>query len=196
MGTEPNAANVIFGSAPIYIAPKATAPPSLTAQPTQSSWLTAGFSLVGYTNDGVEHVYTPTYKDVTVDEEMAAINQILTAEKLEIKVKLAESSLENMSKAINASIFTNPGTGIKTLTFGSLAQSSIPEYVVAFQGPGVGGSANRVVIAWRAKVTSAVSQKYQRTSEVLLDTTFTCLADPTQAAGVRLCKIVDYGAGS
>lgn len=193
---EPNAANVIFGSAAFYIAPKATAPPSLTAAPTQSSWLAAAFALVGYTDDGVEMDYTPTYKDINVDEEMAPINQILTAEKLEFKIKMSESTLENMARAINASILTNPGSGIKTLTFGSLAQSSIPEYVVAFQGPGIGGSSNRVVLAWRAKVTSTVAQKYQRTSQVLLDTTFTCLADPTQVAGARLCKVVDYGAGS
>jgi len=190
--TPRTAANIIAGSGILRVAPSGTALPSLATLPT--TW--TGFVDVGYTVDGVTMLYTPTFKDLNVDEEMSPIQQLLTAEKFEIKIKMAESAMDNLAIAIAASTFTNPGTGIKTLDFGSLPSASIPEKILAFQGVSFGGTTDRVVIAYRAKCTSAVAIHAQRADYVTYDVTFSCLADGTKAIGKRLGQIIDYAAGS
>ena len=48
-----DSANVIVGYGYLYVAPYGTALPSLTIQPTNSTWTAAGFTEAGFTDDGV-----------------------------------------------------------------------------------------------------------------------------------------------
>jgi hypothetical protein len=191
-----NVANVIVGSGILYVAPFATAPPSLASLPTEAAWLAAGWKEPGYTDTGVEFDYTPGYKDIRVDEESSPVKRLLDTEALNITAGLAEATIENLNRSITASVFTNPGTGIKTLTVGSLADASIVDIAIAFQGPAPGGATARVIIGWKARVTSSVKLKVQRTDKIVYAVTWSMTADSTQAAGVRLAKVVDYNAGS
>jgi hypothetical protein len=193
--------NVIAGAGQLYLAPKGTALPTLATMPTDSTWQTAGFVPSGYTDDGVQFVYTPQFKDLTVDEEMAPVDSILIGEKMEINLKMAEVTLNNFQRACaGASLVL--GAGISTLYLGSPAQSSVQEFVLGFMGPAPGtevGAANtgRVAVVWRVKATAAVTEHYQRKDKRVYNVKFTALADSSQSAGQKLAKFIDYNqAGS
>jgi hypothetical protein len=196
-----DAANVIVGSGQAYIAPKGTALPTLTTQPTESTWTSAGFIPFGYTDDGVMITYTPTYKDIDVDEEMAPIDKRLIAEKLEVTVKLAEATLLNLLTAIPGGTLTE-GATTSTLTVGSPSDPDQGEFVLAFQGPAPGLEANagtmgRVFVIYRVKNSSAVSHHAQRKDKVIYSVKFDALAQSANAAGNRLMEVIDYNpAGS
>jgi hypothetical protein len=187
-----DSANVIAGSGQMYLAPAGTAVPTLTSLPI--TW--TGFTSPGYTDDGVEFIYSPTFKDINVDEEMAPVKKLLTAEKLEINIKMAETTLLNLQKAIAGSSLTE-GAGVSTLYLGSAA--ALQEWVLGFVGPAPvgGGNSTRVILCWRVMPIAAVTFKYQRKDKVVYAVKFEALADSTQAAGQRLAKIIDYNsAGS
>lgn len=190
------ATNVIAGPAILYIAPTGTALPTLTTLPSAAAWASASFTQPGYTDKGVEFVYTPTFKNIDVDEEMSPVNQLLTAEKAEIKVALAEATLNNLQITIPGSTITTSG-GVSTLTFGSPAQTAVTEYILAFQGPSpVGNSDTAVLILYRVKNVAAVTAHYQRADKVVFAVTFNALADSTKAAGARIGKMIYYPAHS
>jgi len=196
-----DAANVIVGSGQAYIAPKGTALPSLTTQPNEATWVAAGFTPFGYTEDGVMITYTPTYKDIEVDEEMAAIDKRLIAEKADVAIKLAEATLLNLLTAIPGGTLTE-GATVSTLTVGSPANPDQGEFVVAFQGPAPGLEANagtmgRVVTFYRVKNTAAVTHHAQRKDKVVYAVKFDAMANSANAAGNRLFQVIDYNpAGS
>lgn len=196
-----DAANVIVGSGQAYIAPKGTALPALTTQPTPSTWTSAGFTPFGYTDDGIQMTYTPTYKDIEVDEEMAAIDKRLIGEKGEFAAKLAEATLLNLQTAIPGSTLTE-GASTSTLTVGSPANPEQGEFIVAFQGPAPGLEVNastsgRVIVVYRVKNTAAVTHHAQRKDKVIYAVKFEALADSTRAAGDRLFRVIDFNpAGS
>lgn len=191
-----NAQNVIAGSAILYIAPTGTALPTLTTLPSAAAWASASFTQPGYTDKGVEFIYTPTFKNIDVDEEMSPVNQLLTAEKAEIKVALAEATLANLAISIPGSAITTAG-GISTLKFGSPAQTAVTEYILAFQGPSPAGNADTcVLILYRVKNIAAVTVHYQRADKVVYQVTFNALADSTKAAGQRVGRVDYYPAHS
>lgn len=191
-----DSANVIAGSGTLYMAPAGTSLPTITSLPI--TW--TGFDQPGYTDDGVDFTYTPTIKDIDVDEEMSPVQKILTAEKLVIGVTMAETTLINLAKAIAGSTLTDHSGSISTIKIGSA--SSLSEWILGFQGPAPGLEANantsgRVIIVYRVKATAAVSFKYQRKDKVVYKVQFEALADSSKPAGERLCLIQDFNpAGS
>lgn len=196
MGT---ATNVIKGSGSLYLALTSDAGavtflnsiPGLTVAPVEADWTGAGFVGAGYTDSGVNFSHAGTWKDITVDEEFDPVDQLLTAQKTEVQVKLAEGTIENLAKAIAGSTLT--GTTTKVLRFGSPTQGQILEFLIGFQGPNPAGDADRVLGFFRAKNTASASHNYQRTDKVILDVIFSCLADSTQAAGEKTGFCVDFG---
>ncbi len=183
--------NVIAGSGALYIAPKGTAAPVLTSLPITwgASWVPSG-----YTDDGVDFTYTPTFKDILVDEELGPVNTLLTAEKLEISLKMAETTLLNLQKAIAGSSLVQDTT-TSTLYIGSA--TSPTEWTLGFQGPAPGTGATRAIIVHRVLAKAAVSFKYQRKDKVIYAVKFESLVDSTQPAGQRLGFMKDFNpAGS
>jgi len=182
--------NVIAGFGTMYLAPSGTSEPSVASYPV--SW--TSFTSPGYTDDGVEFVYTPTFKDITVDEEMAVVQKLLIGEKLEINVKLAETTLVNLLKAIAGASLVEVGDGTSKLYLGSPAQSSVQTWVLGFDGPAplANGKQNRIILVHKVIATAAVTFKYQRKDKIIYNVKFEALADSTQPAGQRLAKIVDF----
>lgn len=189
---EPNSANVIAGFGKIKIAPLGTALPDLTVG-YPITW-PAGWLDWGYTDDGVEFAYAPTVKDISVDEELAPVNKLLTAEKCTVVAKLAEATLSNMGYGISASSLvvtapTDTVQGTKVLTFGS---GTLKKFMLGFEGPAPDTSLKRVIIITEAISTGQVQTKYQRADKTIIPVTFEALADSSLPAGSRLCKIVDF----
>lgn len=190
-----DSANVIVGYGFLYNAPKGTALPVLTALPTPSTWSSAGFTESGFTDDGVQIMYTPTFKNIEVDESMSPVDIRLIGEKLEINVKLVEATLLNLQTAIAGSTLTE-GAGVSTLTLGNPSNPSAGEIVLAFQGPAPtsvpSSPTARVFVVYRAKATAAITYHAQRKDKVVFNVKWETLADSTQAAGAQLCAIKDY----
>jgi hypothetical protein len=164
--------------------------------PTEAEWLNAGFDGIGYTDDGVEFDHANTFKEITVDEELDSVDQLLTGQKTEVKLKMAQASLQNLGRCIAGSTFI--ATGDKNiLRFGSPTPDQIKEFVIGFQGPAPSGDANRVIGIWRTKNLAAVAHKYQRTDKVMFEVNFTGLADSSMPKGQRIGFMVDFAqAGS
>lgn len=196
-----DSANVIVGYGFLYTAPGGTALPTLTTQPTSSTWTSAGFTEVGYTDDGVTVTYTPTFKNIEVDESMSPVQIVLIGEKLEISVKLAEATLLNLVQSIAGSTLTETAT-TSTLTIGNPANPNQGEIVLGFQGPAPTSQAGtntlgRVMIVYRAKATAAVSYHAQRKDKVIYNVKWEAMAKSSLAAGGQLAEIIDYNpAGS
>jgi hypothetical protein len=194
-------ANVIAGSGALYLAPSGTALPTLVTMPTDSTWTAAGFVGSGYTDDGVQIVYTPQVKDITVDEEMSPVQILLIGEKLEVSVAFAEVTLNNLLRAIAGSSLVE-GSGISTLYLGSPLQANVQQYVAGFMGPAPGleasaGVTGRVMAIYRLVATAAITQHWQRKDKLVFKAKFTALANSTQTSGQKLGFITDYNqAGS
>jgi hypothetical protein len=174
-------ANITVGASNLYIAPAGTALPNLTGA---ASDFGGAFTEVGFTQDGIEYDYTPTWKDIMVDELMGPAKKILTAHKLIVSAKLAESTLENLKAAIPGSTLT--GT---TLTIGSVTEA--PEFVLGWRGPSVNGGTRSALLS-RVVSIGAVKAHYQRKDMVIYQTQFEALSDPTQAAAADLATVKDF----
>src|ERR1043166_8888319 len=89
MGTV---ANITNGPSNIFVAAYTGTFPAFTGSPTDFTG--AGFVVPGFTQDGIEWDYTPTWKDLMVDEKLAPAKKIITAHKLIVSAKLAETTLQ------------------------------------------------------------------------------------------------------
>lgn len=193
-----DATNVISGSGALYVAPFGTLLPSLLTIPAEADWITAGFEPTGYTDDGVEFISTPQFKDIDVDEEMSPIDKLLIGEKLEVQVKLAETTIQNLAMAMAGGTL-EIGAGTSTLYLGSINPQNIKQWTLGFTGPAplANGNQTRVIIVQKVMATAAVTFKYQRKDKMIYAVKFDALADSTQPAGQRLFRAIDYNsAGS
>jgi hypothetical protein len=191
-----DATNVIAGPGLLYVAPLGSTLPTLDVASGEYPvvW-PAAWKNVGYTDAGIDMVYTPSVKDLNVDEEIAAVGKILTGEKAVLSAALAEATLENLNRAISASLFVDDSVAnfTKILKVGS----GVLNYVmVGVQGPAPGTNLTRVIIFFKAIAQSAVSMKIQRKDKVLIPVSFDGLADSARTAGDRLFRFYDLTAGA
>lgn len=186
--------NIIVGPARILIAPIGTAVPATPTSTTAITW-NAAFKEVGYTQKGVDLTYTPTVKDITVDEEMAAVKRVLTSEKLTISAALSEATLKNLNYAISASTLTTTPPGVSQVGVDEvhIGSGSMVEWIVGLEGLSPEGFP-RIFVGYRGQCAAAVKLAFQRTTETTIPFEVEFLADSTQAVGSRLCKIIDITA--
>jgi hypothetical protein len=181
MPVQPDVTQILSGPGLIYIAPLGSTLPTLTYPLV---W-PAGWFTVGYTDAGVDVIYTPTIKEIYVDEEAAVVGDILEKEKFVVQAHLAEISLTNMSAAIAASTYV-PAT--PQITFGSQALQYIMLGVV---GPAPDTYNNRVILCQKAITTVAVSMKITRKDKQVLPVSW----DARKLSGQVLGSITDIGTG-
>ena len=128
-----NAKNIIVGAAPVYISVKDSTDPtytenlldggtiSLTARTAAATTLNAAASVrnVGFTNNGLQITYNPTYEDVTVDQLLDAAKLFKSAMQVMIMTEMTEGTLQN--------VLTVFGQGTSTLTkSGSASTDNYP----------------------------------------------------------------------
>jgi stage V sporulation protein SpoVS len=190
------AGNVIAGSGLLRIAPIGTALPSIDGTVYPPVW-PAAWVQTGYTDQGIDLSYEPTFKDITVDEELGPIKMKLTAEKAFFSCVMAEATLENINKAIAGSgLVINTATTTHTKTLGVGSAATDIEMMVGFEGLAPSSALDRVIICTRAKATAKIAMKMQRTDKTVVALEFMCLADSTLPAGSRLFRIIDFGNAS
>lgn len=203
--TQFDPGNIITGSAMLYQAPVGTAiptmPPLAGALPvptppvfTGGVLTTPGWTPLGYTDAGIKLAYNPTYKDVTVDEEMSPIDDLMTAEQLVISCALAEVTLQNLARVIStatAPVATPAGAAAAgVLTFQHGGQQNTNKYAYLLIGNGPQGFP-RMVNVYRAVATSKPDLTYKRGEKIMIPVEFTSLANATSPVGNRLYQIVD-----
>lgn len=182
-------ADITIGSSAIYLAPAGTGLPTLTHLPID--WTSPMYTSPGYTKGGVELTYTPTFLDINVDEEMASVRKVITAEKLVLKAQLSQATINNLNFAIaGGTVVTD--TERTTLYLGSPLQSALKSWVLGIEAPAPGLDKTRVILVYNVMAIGAVAIKPTKTAEQLWDVEFEALADGTKANGKRLAEINDY----
>ena len=196
--SEPTATQLIAGPATLYIAPVGTTPPSTTSPVVWPPVWPAAWTKVGYTEKGVDLIYTPTFKGFTPDEEASEVYDILEKQKAEISTILMEATFENYKNMLATAVITDSGPGgpgaVRQIAIGGL---SINYIAVGFQGPapvsdGMSSPASfptgRVVIVPKALMTSAVSINMSRQDIQK----FTCKWDARKIANQDLYDLYEF----
>lgn len=181
MPAQPDVTQILVGPGLIMIAPLGSTLPTLTYPLV---W-PAGWFAVGYTDAGVDVIYTPTIKEIYVDEEAAVVADVLEKEKFVIQAHLAEVTLTNLNAAIAASTYV-PAT--PQVTFGSQPLQYI---MVGVVGPAPDTYNNRVILCQKAITTVAVSMKITRKDKQVLPVSW----DARKISGQVLGSITDIGSG-
>jgi hypothetical protein len=180
MGAQPDQSQIVAGPGLIMIAPLGTTLPTLTLPLVWPS----GWFAVGYTDAGIDAIYTPTIKELYVDEVPAPVGDILEKEKFVLQAHLAEANLLNLQVAISASVYS---TSPIQITGGAEPLSYV---MVGVSAPAPNGS-TRVILLQKAITTVAVSMKITRKDKVVYPVSW----DARQISGTYLFQITDLGTG-
>lgn len=165
--SEPTATQIIAGPSKLFVAPVGTTPPSTTSPATFPPTWPAGWQAVGYTEKGVDLVFTPSIKAFTPDEEAFPVYDIFEGAKADISTILWEATIENYNTAISAAVFSDDGH-VRKLATGGL----VLRYVaIGFQGPApvsdsmsspASSPDGRVIVMPKAIVTGAINLAMSR----------------------------------
>lgn len=119
-----NARNILVGAAPVYISVKDSTDPTYTEnmldqgtialQPRTSARTTldgaSTFRNVGFTNNGLQITYNPTYDSVTVDQLLDTAKLFKSAMEVMIATEMSEGTLENVLVVFGQGSSTKSGT--------------------------------------------------------------------------------------
>jgi len=178
MGTV---ANITTGPSNLFIAAAGTPLPTLTGNAADFS----AFTPSGFTQDGVEWDYTPTWHDIMVDELMGPAKKKLVSHKLIVSAKLAETTLANLNKVIAASTLVSA----TQLTIGSVQDA--PEFILGWMGPAPNGGTRQALVD-RVVSIAATKAHYQRKDMAVYQVQFEALADATQSSSADLATYKDF----
>ena len=140
--------------------------------------LSAPFTEIGYTEDGVTVTYTADEADVEVDEETFAIDRVITKETLEVTCNMAESSLFNIDKAMAGSLLS--GSILK------LGAGTNKKISLQIRGTNPAGY-TRAVLLPSCTAMGAVGMSYKKNEKTVVPVTFQAL----KTTGHPACSIVD-----
>ncbi len=129
---------------------------------------------VGYTDDGVVFNYTVDLTDIRVEEESVPVGRKIAAETLEIVCNMAESSLDNIDKAIAGSVLSG---NILTIGAGVLKEMSIKLTGITPAG-GV-----RSYEFPRVTATGSVGMTFKRNEKTIVPLTFQALKPSSGPVG-------------
>ena len=188
---EPDATQIIAGSGLLYVAPLGTTLPTVDSHGEYPIAWPAGWTPVGYTDAGIDLVYTPTIKELFVDEETAPVADVLATEKFHVAAHLAEATLANLNRAIAASTLTDHSATLGDINVNAGSQA-LNYCMVGVSGPAPGTGKIRLLIMRKAITTSAVSMKIQRKDKVVIPVQF----DARKLSGYNLFDIWDLTANA
>jgi len=195
-------AGVLNGSVPAFA--------SSTSYTDTLNAVTSGnfyYRNVGYTNNGLQITYNPTYDSVTVDQLLDTAKLFKSSMEVMIATEMTEGTLENTLVVFGqkTSTLTTSGTGattVKTLGFeaGALGQAPTERQLIAVgQAPtssSAFGTANnptateRVYYARRVLSVQQSQFSLARTAPTTFPVTFRLLPDANYA-GSEYGKIID-----
>jgi hypothetical protein len=139
-----NPNNIKIGAGTLYVAPLLTTEPSAVT----GAW-PAGWTELGYTDQGSTFAFGPTTADVTVEEEFYPVDVVTVNYTGKMTFVLAEQTRQNLAIALNAGV---PGSA----SFNSASQGTNGDGSL-WQEPPVAGTDVRVMIGWDSLPQGATS---------------------------------------
>ena len=143
--------------------------------------LSAPFTDIGYTEDGVTMTYTASESDIEVEEETFPIDRVLTKETAEVTCNMAESSLFNIDKAMAGSLLSG-----SILKLGAGTNKKITLQIVGTNPAGF----NRAILIPSCTSTGSVGMAYKKGTKTVVPVTFQAL----KTTGHPAVTIVDNAA--
>ena len=159
-----------------------------------------GYRNVGFTNNGLQITYNPTFDSVTVDQLLDTAKLFKSAMEVMIATEMSEGTLENIVTVFGQSSSTlSAVTGTSTTTkqelglaAGSLGAAPTERQLIAVgQAPTAGStSSERVYYARRVLSVQQSQHSLARTTATTFPVTFRLLPDANYA-GSEYGKIID-----
>ena len=158
-----------------------------------------GYRNVGFTNNGLQITYNPTYDSVTVDQLLDTAKLFKSAMEVMIATEMSEGTLENIVAVFgqNANSLSTTGTGASKvdtlgLEAGSLGAAPTERQLIAIgQAPTATATATERVYYARRVLSVQQSQfSLARTTPTTFPVTFRLLPDAAYA-GSEYGKIID-----
>lgn len=152
------------------------------------------FRNVGYTTNGLELDFQPTFGEVTVDQVLDVAKLFKQGMKVNLKTTFVESTLENLLFALagkDADLATVASNPTLNLSAGDIGECPVERGLVAV-GPGtgdcaVGHSLERIYVAYRALSIENVTVAAKRDAATEFAVSFRLLPNDSASYG----KIVD-----
>jgi hypothetical protein len=158
-----------------------------------------GYRNVGFTNNGLQITYNPTYDSVTVDQLLDTAKLFKSAMEVMIATEMSEGTLENIVTVFgqSADSLSTTGTGtskVDTLKIaaGSLGAAPTERQLIAIgQAPTAASTASeRVYYARRVLSVQQSQHSLARTTPTTFPVTFRLLPDANYS-GSEYGKIID-----
>ena len=159
-----------------------------------------GYRNVGFTNNGLQITYNPTFDSVTVDQLLDTAKLFKSAMEVMIATEMSEGTLENIVTVFGqnaASLGAVTGTSTTTkqelgLAAGSLGAAPTERQLIAIgQAPTAGSTASeRVYYARRVLSVQQSQHSLARTTATTFPVTFRLLPDANYS-GSEYGKIID-----
>jgi hypothetical protein len=158
-----------------------------------------GYRNVGFTNNGLQITYNPTFDSVTVDQLLDTAKLFKSAMEVMIATEMSEGTLENIATVFGqpASTLTTSGTGTSKqdtlgLEAGALGAAPTERQLIAVgQAPTASSTASERVYYARRVLSVQQSQfSLARTTPTTFPVTFRLLPDASYA-GSEYGKIID-----
>ena len=158
-----------------------------------------GYRNVGFTNNGLQITYNPTYDSVTVDQLLDTAKLFKSAMEVMIATEMSEGTLENIAAVFGqaASTLSTTGTGtgkVDTLGLEAGALGAAPterQLIAVGQAPTASSTTSERVYYARRVLSVQQSQfSLARTTPTTFPVTFRLLPDASYA-GSEYGKIID-----
>lgn len=226
--TRGKSTNIVVGAAALFVGKTSTAlGDSVTAglpatvagesyKETLNRWETDKVTNLGYTSNGIDLTFTPTFGDVQVDQLLDTARLFKSGMTVTLRTSMAEATLENLLLAItqrktntagNTTLQSwsdggsTAGTGTVALAAnanskyldilsGDLGEYPVERGLIAV-GPApvqtVDSNAERIYVAYKAVSVQNVTVSAKRDTATMFDVEFRLLPDANGAYG----KIID-----
>lgn len=199
--------NIIVGSSRIYLASVGTALPTFntTGGSVKNDFAAdANWDDLGFTSEGLQVAYEPTYSDIPVDQYKDAAKVFLESETMNFSTTLMETTLENLAVAWGRNQASSIAVDGETKTFSlGVGPDVACEYSIAVVGPAPGSVADcdadgnpvvveRVYNAFRVISVEGSTHSLSRTEATMFPVTFRCLPYDMAPAGAEYAQIHDY----
>ena len=158
-----------------------------------------GYRNVGFTNNGLQITYNPTFDSVTVDQVLDTAKLFKSAMEVMIATEMSEGTLENIVTVFGqaANTLSTAGTGLTKvdtlgIAGGSLGQDPTERQLIAVgQAPTASSTASeRVYYARRVLSVQQSQHSLARTTPTTFPVTFRLLPDANYS-GSEYGKIID-----
>ena len=155
-----------------------------------------GYRNVGFTNNGLQITYNPTYDSVTVDQLLDTAKLFKSAMEVMIATEMSEGTLENVVAVFgqNSSTLGNLVDGVQELGIagGALGESPTERQLIAIGQAPTASSTSSERIYYARRVLSVQQSQFSlaRTTPTTFPVTFRLLPDADEA-GTEYGKIID-----